>query len=68
MSEGFSGTVAPVAVNGGNGHGSEEASRPVPLHPAPAASKPDTEETSQPVETKPLAERLRALQHTAARH
>jgi DNA repair exonuclease SbcCD ATPase subunit len=66
MSDGFSATPAPAAANGGNGHATEEQPRPVPLHPAPGA--PEADETARPAETRPLAERLRALQHTAARH
>jgi hypothetical protein len=71
MSEGFTG-AAPVAANGGNGHAGDEPSRPVALpvhhHPGPAAAMADTDETTRSAENKPLAERLRALQHTAARH
>lgn len=59
--------AAPAAANGGNGHAvHEEPAQPLPLHGAPGA--PATAEDVAPAEVKPLAERLRALQHTAARH
>jgi chromosome segregation ATPase len=59
------------AGDGGNGHAAEERPRaaPVPLHRPPPAIVSHEEESAEPVEGgKTLAERLRALQHTAARH
>ena len=66
------GDAPAPAANGSNGHRAEEAPRPgaVPVNrPTAVPASPSAEaETAQPAETKPLAERLRALQHTAARH
>jgi hypothetical protein len=59
------------AGEGGNGHAAEDRPRPAPvsLHRPPPAIVPQEEENAEPVEGgKTLAERLRALQHTAARH
>ncbi len=58
---------------GGNGHAAEDRLRPAPapvtLHRAPPAIVAQEEESAEPAEGgKTLAERLRALQHTAARH
>jgi hypothetical protein len=61
------------ASEGGNGHAAEDRPRqapaPVPLHRPPPAIVSHKEESAEPAEGgKTLAERLRALQHTAARH
>jgi DNA repair exonuclease SbcCD ATPase subunit len=59
------------AGEGGNGHAAEERPRaaPVSLHRPQPAVVSHEQESDQPIEGgKTLAERLRALQHTAARH
>jgi chromosome segregation ATPase len=53
-----------VVGDGRNGNG---ASSPAPLQPAPSNTAEPTGASDEPVEGKTLAERLRAVQHVAAR-